>query len=148
VHRLALLLIVAASCGGKTTANTGSGSAALYAKKVSIKWGIEPGDKTSSVFIAMTDEKGAQTSFPLGDYEGECRVIKPAPAMQAVSAVACNRPGGTVVELDASVRGTIDPVVVILMSKTPPGSEVDPLSREEVRRVAAPPGAKVEAELQ
>jgi hypothetical protein len=148
VHRLAILLIAATSCAGAAPANTGSGSAALYAKKVLIKWGIEPGDKTSAVFIAMTDEKGAQTSYPLGEYEGECRVIKPAPAMQALSAVACNRPGGTVVELDASVKGTIDPVVVILMSKSPPGSEADPLAREEVRRVVAPPGAKVEAQLQ
>jgi hypothetical protein len=146
MHRLAIALIVAAACGGKTPANSGSGSA-VYARKVVISWAIEPGDKTSSVFIAMTDEKGAQTSYPLGDYEGECRVIKPDPAMQAVSAVACNRPGGTIVELDASVQDTIDPVIVVLKSSSPPGASPDPMSRQELRRVTAPPGAKVEVGL-
>lgn len=147
MHRYAIMWIAFAACGGKTSATSGSGSAALYGKKVSITWAIEPGDKTSSVFLAMTDEKGAQTSYPLGDYEGECRKIKPDPAMQALSAVACNKPGGPVVELDASVTDTIDPVIIILKSTTPPGSNPDPLSREEVRRVRAPPGAKVEAKL-
>ena len=144
--RVAIALLVAVGCGGAPAAGNGSGSA-LYGKKVLLTWGIEPGDKTTGVFLAMTDEAGKQTSYPLGDYEGQCRVIKPAPAMQAISAVACNRPGGAVVELEASVQGTIDPVVVILKSTTPPGAEPDPMAREEVRRVTTPPGSRVEPGL-
>ena len=146
MHRLAIALVVAAGCAGAAPAGSGSGSA-LYGKKVLITWGIEPGAKTTGIFLAMTDEAGKQTSYSLGSYEGECRVIKPAPAMQAISAVACNRPGGPVVELDASVHDTIDPVIIILKSTTPPGADPDPMAREEVRRVVTPPGSKVEAGL-
>jgi hypothetical protein len=146
--RIAIAIVVAAGCGGVAPAGNGSGSAALYAKKVSVTWGIAPGAKTTGVFLQMTDEKGQQTSYPLGDYDGECRVIKPAPAMQAVSAVACNHPGGPIVEIDAHVVGTIDPVIVLLTGTTPPGADPDPMARSELRRVTAPPGAKVEAGLQ
>ena len=142
----AIALLIATGCGGAPTAGNGSGSA-LYGKKVLLTWGIEAGDKTTGVFLAMTDEAGKQTSYPLGDYDGQCRVIKPAPAMQAISAVACNRPGAAVVELDASVQGTIDPFVVILKSTTQPGADTDPLAREEVRRVTTPPGSRVEPGL-
>jgi hypothetical protein len=145
MKRVALAIAaVTAACGGAAPADNGR---ALYAKKVLITWGIEPGAKTTGVFLAMTDEAGKQTSYPLGDYDGECRVIKPALAMQALSAVACSRPGGPVVELDASVHDTIDPVIIILKSTTPPGADPDPMVREEVRRVVTPPGSKVEAGL-
>jgi len=145
MKRLAIILVLAACSGGSkkasTTAGTGSGSAALYAKKLSISWGIQPGDTSADVYLQTTDETGAQVSYPLGTYQGQCRVITPAPEMKAVSAVQCNQPA-TGVELDAV---TTDDEIIILKANTQNGVAPDPMSREEVTRVKAPGGAKIEA---
>jgi hypothetical protein len=146
VKRLAIVVLaLAAACGGskKSPANagTGSGSAAIYAKKMVMSWGIQQHDKDADVFLQTTDETGKQTSYPLGNYQGQCKVITPAAALKAESAVACNQVA-TGVELDAT---TTEEEIIILKGNTMNGNPPDPMSREEVTRVKAPGGAKVES---
>ena len=147
VKRLAFVLIAlaATSCGAgkKTPANAGngSGSAAIYAKKMVMSWGIQQHDNAADVFLQTTDETGKQTSYPLGTYQGQCKVITPAASLKAESAVACNQVA-TGVELDATIT---DEEIIILKGNTQNGNPPDPMSREEVTRVKAPGGAKVEA---
>jgi hypothetical protein len=93
------------------------------------------------VFLQVTDETGKQTSYPLGTFQGQCKVIQPAPEMKAVSAVACNQPA-TGVELDAV---TTNEEIIILKADTKSGVAPDPMSRQEVMRVKAPGGAAIEA---
>jgi len=140
---LAIILVIAACSGGSKKASTtaSSGSPAVYAKKISISWGITQGDASADVFLQTTDETGAQVSYPLGTYQGTCKVITPAPEMKAVSAVQCNQPA-TGVELDAV---TTEDEIIILKANTQNGVAPDPMSREEVTRVKAPGGAKIEA---
>ncbi|MGE5185373.1 MAG: hypothetical protein ACM31C_25090 [Acidobacteriota bacterium] len=142
MHRLAIALVLVAACSGKakqapTTA--GSGSQAIYAKKTLLSWGIEPSGSAADVFLQLTDETGKQTSYPLGTYQGECKIVTPAPEMKAVGAVQCMT-GGTGVELDAVVDGEH---VIVLKGKVDVGVAPDPMAREEVTRVAAPPGSAV-----
>lgn len=143
MKHLAIILVIAACSGGSKKASTtaGTGSAAVYAKKLSISWGITQGDTSADVFLQTTDETGAQTSYPLGTYQGTCKVITPAPEMKAATAVQCNQPA-TGVELDAV---TTEDEIIILKANTQNGVAPDPMSREELTRVKAPGGAKIEA---
>ena len=144
MKRLAFFLIAAACSGGgkkTSTPGAGSGSAAIYAKKISMSWGIQQHDAAADVFLQTTDETGKQTSYPLGTYQGTCKIITPAPELKAVSTVACNQMA-TGIELDAI---TTDEEIIILKGKTMNGAAPDPMSREEVTRVKAPGGAKVES---
>src|SRR5438034_8302549 len=93
---IAVLSVMACSGKSKPAGTTGSGSQAMYAKKVSVSWGIEG----TNVFLQLTDETGKQTSYPLGTYQGECKVMTPAPDMKALTGVSC-----TGVELDAVISG-------------------------------------------
>src|SRR5512140_1237945 len=108
--RVAIVLVLASACSGKakpatTTAGSGSGSQALYAKKISVSWGVSPGDGgQASVFLQTTDETGKQTSYPVGSYTGDCKPMKPAAELKAVSGIACTA-NAQVVELDATVSG-------------------------------------------
>jgi hypothetical protein len=144
VKRLATILVIAACSGGgkKATNGAGTGSGpAIYAKKIVMSWGIQKHDQAADVFLQVTDETGKQTSYPLGTYQGECKVITPAPEMKAVSAVACNQPA-TGVELDAV---TTDEEIIVLKVDTKTGVTPDPMSRQEVTRVKAPGGAAIES---
>ena len=147
--RLATILALLAACGGKgkqDTANGGSGSgSAIYAKKFAVSWGIEPnGTAKDDVFLQTTDDAGRQTSYPLGTYDGVCKVITPGADMKAVTALACTSSTATV-ELDAVVRR--DPVhdqVIVLKGTTPQGATPDPMAREQVLSVDMTPGAAVQ----
>lgn len=143
MKHLAIILVIAACSGGSKQASTtaGTGSAAVYAKKISISWGIQQGDASADVFLQTTDETGAQVSHALGTYPGQCKVITPAPEMKAVTAVQCNQPA-TGVELDAV---TTETEIVILKANIQNGVAPDPMSREELTRVTVPGGAKIEA---
>lgn len=139
--RLAIPLVLgaAAACGGKAKHDTGAGSGsapALYAKKLSVAWTIQPTGDKSDVFLAATDETGSAVSYPLGSYDGLCTVIKPAPEMQAVTGVRCAN-----AELDVVANPD---AVIVLKLRLEPGVTPDPMAREEVTRIKAPPGAKVE----
>ena len=146
MKRLAFILLVAA-CSGKSKpastagAGSGSGSAAIYAKKMVVSWGISPTDGKADVFLQTTDETGKQVSHALGNFPGECRVIKPADDMKAVTGVSCLQ-GGNGIELHATVSS--DEIIVLKMA-VQSGQTPDPMAREEVLRFKAPGGAAVEA---
>ncbi len=137
---IALALVSLAACGGKAQPKPGAGSGsgmALYAKKLSVGWGIRPNGAQNDLFLQTTDETGKQTSYPLGTYPPNCQVTKPAPEMKAVTAIACSQGW----ELDAVVSGD---QVVVLKGQTTGGAAPDPMAREEITRVSAP-GAAIEA---
>jgi hypothetical protein len=139
---LAIALVVTAACSSKNKGPDGPGSsAAIYAKKMSLSWGFQPNGKGTDVFLQTTDETGRQVSYPLGTFDGHCNVITPAPEMAAITAVGCEYgPAGT--ELHAIVKG--DDVIVVKL-RVDSGVKADPMAREEVKRVTAPTGAKIEA---
>src|SRR6266850_3137046 len=147
--RLGIIFACAAlaACGGKAkqdTTGAGSGSApAIYAKKLALSWGIQQnGPAKNDVFLQTTDETGKQTSYPLGTYDGTCKIFTPAAEMKAVSGVSCTVDGNpAATELHAVVQGED---IIILKLATQQGSAPDPMSRTEVTRVSAPVGSKVE----
>ena len=143
--RPVIALALVAACGGAArtehTEKAGPGEPVI-AKKVAVSWGIEQHGDSADVFLATTDETGKQVSHPLGSYHGICRVITPAPEMNAVSGVAC-RSGATGTELQAVIRGGED--IVVLKLGVDEGVKPDPMAREEVTRVKVPLGAKIEA---
>jgi hypothetical protein len=144
--RFALALVVIAACGGagKHAANgAGSGSGpALYAKKMSVGWGLVADNGKTDVFLETTDETGRQTSYPVGSYPGDCRRTKPAPQLKAATGVECM--AGDIVELDAVIDGE---QVIVVREHYAYGQEPDPMAREEVTRVSAAPGAAIEVPL-
>src|SRR4051812_17577762 len=92
---IALLFIsalVSVGCSGKSkhTASPGEGSgSAIYAKRFLVSFGITQQASSAEVFLQSTDETGHQVSHPLGTYDGQCQVIKPAEDMKAVTGVNC-----------------------------------------------------------
>jgi hypothetical protein len=145
---MAILLGFLAACGAAHTgAKSGPAPAsnkppAAIAKRVAVSWGIEPHGETADVFLATTDETGKQVSHSLGRYKGNCTVIAPVKAMNALSGVAC-RTGGTGTELHAVVQNGED--IVVLKMGIDQGVPLDPMAREEVMRIKVVIGAKIEA---
>lgn len=140
--RLAIALLVIGACGGKgkPAQTAGEGSQALYAKKISVGWGLVANNGQTDVFLETTDETGRQTSYPAGSYPGDCRRITPAPALKAATGVACTA-ASDVVEIDAVIDNQ---QVIVVREHYAPGAAPDPMSREEVTRVTAPGGAAIE----
>jgi len=144
MKRLVLAILLVAACSGskqKQDGTTGSGSGALYAKKIVVSWGISPKGSTAEIFLQTTDETGKQTSYPVGTYEGTCQLVKPAADMRALNGVNCTA-GNSGTELHAVVN---DADIVVLKLKVQVGVTPDPMAREEVTRVKAPAGAAIEA---
>jgi hypothetical protein len=130
--RFAIPVLLAAACGAKANPPSTTASNEIYGKKTIVTWGIKPGAGGKlDVFLQTTDETGAQTSYPLGSYTGDCNVIAPVAEMKAATGVACSG-----VELDAV---TTETEIIVLK-----GSGGDPMSRIEVMRVKAPGGSKIE----
>jgi hypothetical protein len=140
--KLAIALVVMAACSGNSKGPEAPGSgAAIYAKKMSVSWGFQTNGRGTDVFLQTTDETGKQISYPLGTFDGHCNVITPAAEMSAITGVGCEYgPSGT--ELHAVVKG--DDVIVVKL-KVDSGVKADPMAREEIKRVTAPIGAKIEA---
>jgi hypothetical protein len=154
MKRLAIafaFLAVSAACSGKsktssTTAGAGSGSGgpAIYAKKYVVSFGITQASTSADVFLQTTDETGHQVSHPLGTFQGQCQVIKPAEDMKAVTGVNCAPTGSSAgIELDAVISGD---EIVVLKLDVQVGVAPDPMGRTEVTRIKAPPGAAVQAD--
>jgi hypothetical protein len=150
MKRLAIAFLLVAACSGKskqsaTTAGTGSadgsGSAALYAKKFLVSFGITQGASSAEIFLQTTDETGKQVSHALGTYAGQCQVIKPAAEMNALTGVNCTA-GNVGTELDAV--HSVDEIVVLKLDVAI-GVTPDPMARSEVARIKVPSGAAVEA---
>lgn len=139
-----LAIVLAAGCSGSKTKQdtTSAGSAApVYAKKIQLSWGISPQGSSAEIFLEVTDETGKQTSYPVGTYDGNCQVVKPASEMKALMAVNCTA-GSSGTELQVVVSG--DEVIVLKLA-IQLGVAPDPMAREEVTRVRAPAGAAIEA---
>lgn len=145
MKRFAIAIVLVAACSGKskppTTAASGSGSAALYGKKVVVSWGISPEAGKADVFLQTTDETGAQVSHALGKFDGDCRVIKPAEEMKAVTGVNCTA-GDKGIELHATI---VKDEIVVLKMPVQVGVAPDPMAREEVLRFKPPGGSAIEA---
>lgn len=137
-------LAALAGCGAssKPTTSPGAGTAApaRMAKKIGLSWGIAQGGDSSDVFLQVTDETGAQVSYPAGTYPGTCKQIVPALEMHVAMAVQCTF-GATGWQIQAAVR---EDQVIVLKLHADQGATADPMSREEVTRVKAPPGAAIE----
>lgn len=135
---IALLLV---ACGGSPAKTAEKPDPRLYAKKIALSWGIEQHGATQmDVFMQITDDKGQQTSYPLGTYDGICKVFTPAPEMKAATGVQCTADAKST-ELHAVVK---EDAIVVLKLDLAPGATPDPMSRVEVTRVQAPPGAAVQ----
>ncbi|MEO6776706.1 MAG: hypothetical protein ABI467_27440 [Kofleriaceae bacterium] len=137
MKRFAIVLGLAAACGGGQQPSTGTGTGSgseVYAKKISLGWGFQADGATTSVFLQVTDETGRQISHPITSVSGECHPISPAADMKAITGCAC-----TGFELHAVVQG--DDVVILKL----PSTTTDPMAREEVTRIKLPPGAAIEA---
>ncbi|HUS29044.1 MAG TPA: hypothetical protein VMZ53_11050 [Kofleriaceae bacterium] len=138
-----------AACSGKskngsTTDGEGSGSAAIYAKKYVVSFGMTQAASSAEIFLQTTDETGKQISHPLGTFDGQCQVIKPAEDMKAVTGVSCTQTGSDHgIELDAVIIGG---EIVVLKLETHVGVAPDPMARTEVTRIKAPVGSAVSPE--
>jgi hypothetical protein len=140
---LIALALIACSGKGKQPTTTGSGSGqTVMAKRVSISWGVQPEGELADIFLELTDETGKQVSHPVGRYKGKCEKFTPAKEMGAISGVNCATGGGGT-ELHAIVQQS---EVVVMQMGTELGQTPDPMSRQEVKRVAVPIGAGITAE--
>lgn len=146
MKRLALAIVVIAACSGSkekqggTTAGSGSGSQVVYAKRLSVVFGISQKEGSAELFLQTTDETGKQVSYPVGTFQGTCQPVKPADDMKALVAVDCMT-GTSGTEIQAAVSG--GDIVVLKLAVTT-GIASDPMAREEVTRVKAPAGASIE----
>lgn len=143
--RIALAFVLVAACSGKSKQDPQSGSQGgdsgpVLAKKLVLSWGVQQHAETADVFLQITDETGRQVSHPLGVFGGQCAVFTPGEDMHAVSGVSC-KDGPTGTELHAVVR---DANIIVLRLRVDEGVTPDPMAREEVTRVKAPPGAAIE----
>lgn len=119
---------------------TGSGTGLTHLiKKTVVSWGFSPAGANSEVFLALTDETGAQVSHPVGSYPGKCEKITAAKEMNAIIASKCAPEGMAGVEIHAVKQNS--EIIVLKMS----AATADPMAREEVKRVAITLGAAIEA---
>jgi hypothetical protein len=139
MNRLAIAMVIFAA-GCPSSQKAAAPNPAIYAKKISLSWGIQQAAAAADVFFQTTDETGKQVSYPIGNFKGQCKVIRPAPEMAALTGVGCDE-GASGTELHAIVRG--DEVIIVKLH-TDSGVKPDPMAREEVTRVTAPSGAKIE----
>ncbi len=138
------VLVVVCGCPAKkkdgTTIATGSGTGLTHlVKKTVVSWGFSPSGATSEVFLATTDETGAQVSHPVGSFPGLCTKITAAKEMNAIIAAKCATEGMAGVEIHAVKQN--NEIIVLKMS----AATADPMAREEVKRVAITLGASIEA---
>jgi len=139
---ITLALVAAlAACGPKAATKKPEGGAPILAKKIALSWGISQAAASADVFLQTTDETGAQVSHALGTFPGQCAVITPGVAMTALTGVACWDTGNGI-ELHAVAQ---QGQVVVLRLHTQQGMPSDPMSRDEVMRFPAPPGAAIAA---
>lgn len=148
MNRLAFALALAlAACSGSakkedTTTGGGGGGTPIIAKRVSLSWGVTPQGEMADLFLQTTDETGQQVSHELGRWKGTCTKVEPAAGTNALIVLDC-RTGETGTQLQAILHGGDE--IVIMKLGIEGGVAGDPMSREEVKRIKIPLGAKVEA---
>ena len=151
-----LVVVVAVGCGTRKTqtraerpAEPGTKPASEPAlppviKLVQLEWSTEPASPradppTTKVYLAVTDETGKQTSYPLGVFQGSCANQGPAAAYRAVTVIQCSW-AGTGIQLHAVVGSG---EVLVYSMEVLEGIEPDPMARKQVQRVEIPIDAKV-----
>lgn len=138
----ALAITALAACSGAPRAEpTAAAGPEVRAKKLTLSWGVTPAGELVEVYLAATDQNGMQVSHALGRYKGQCQRFLAPPAMNALTALACNTGGGGT-ELHAVVRRG---EIVILRLPVMDGAPPDPMAREEVARIPIELGIAVEA---
>ena len=143
---LSLASVIAACSGGhkpgtasESSAAHGSGdrgSAALYAKKVSVGWGFQAEGSQTSVFLQVTDETGRQVSHPITTVAGACKPISPPAEMKAITGCQCS---------DFQLHVVVQDSEIVILKLPGSSNPPDPMAREEVTRIKAPEGAAIEA---
>ena len=149
MQRLAILIAlgsIVAGCHKKgTTPTSGSGSgsddSSPVAKRLVFAFGVSPNGKSADVFLASTDERGAQVSRALGTYPGTCAPATAAPEMGALIALDC-KDGATGIELQVIDRRDR---VLVLKLRIDDGVKPDPMARDQIAEVEVPVGAGIEA---
>jgi hypothetical protein len=121
-------------------AGSGSDVVAVLVKKIAVGFQASKAGAKSEVFLTVTDETGAASSRSVGTYPGECAVIGARPDFDAISAIRCKQ-GAAGTELQAVARNG---EVIVVRLPADEGVKQDPMARDEVMRITAPVGAKIE----
>jgi hypothetical protein len=150
MKRLALVLLVAAACSGKskgsdTTNSTGDPVPVDdgVIKQVILSFGTEPvglpdaDPPKTRVWLSVTDETGAAKSYPVGEVDASC-TAEPGGDMGAYGTLRCWYAGGGANFIVVGRGGEL----IILRQWTDEGME-EPADYEELSRVSAPAGAAV-----
>jgi hypothetical protein len=151
MHRLALLLVLAAACGAKnkgdgTAAGTGDGTGTGdpgVVKQVILGFGTEPvgmpdaDPPKTRVWLTVTDETGAAKSYPMGEVAATCSA-EPGGDMGAYGTLRCWYAGGGANFIVVGRGGEL----ILLRQETDEGLE-EPADYEELSRVSVPTGAAV-----
>jgi hypothetical protein len=153
MRRLAIaLVILAAGCPGRNKkgdgggAGTGTGTATgtdAPIKQMILSWGTQPAGAPDAdpprtkVFLEVTDETGAATSYPLGEVAATCS-SESGGDMGALGTLTCWYAGGGATFIAVARRGE----VIVLRRWTEEG-ESEPAGYEEQHRVTIPVGSKV-----
>lgn len=156
MQRSLMLILALAALGAchkshGTTPASGSGSGsgssspdgtdrAPGGRRVIFSFGTSPQGKSTDVYLAMTDERGAQTSRALGTYAGTCAPATAAPAMEAMLALDC-KDGATGWELQLIDRRDR---VLVLKLRLDDGVKPDPMGRDPIDEIVVPPGAGID----
>lgn len=142
---LLILALALVACGSKQQADSSGGGPPALEQVIAVDWGLEESDDPGSgalrtrVSLTLTDETGAATVEPIGDFAGRCSESGSGPGSRgdALLALSC-RDGDSGTEL--RLRRHVDALIVL---RAPIGPDFTELSFEEAGRVAIPTGASV-----
>jgi hypothetical protein len=151
MRRLAIALaILAAGCPGRNKKGdtTGDGTdtgtdVARPTKEVILSWATPPAGSSDAdppktkVFLEVTDETGAATSYPIGEIDATCS-SEGGGDMGALSTLRCWYAGGGANFIAVARGGEI----IVLRQWTDEGME-EAADYEEQQRVTIPVGSKV-----
>jgi hypothetical protein len=154
MRRLAIaLVILAAGCPGRNKKGDGGGGnstgtavatgTGARIKQMIVSWGTQPAGRPDAdppqtrVFLEVTDETGAATSYPLGEVAATCS-SESGGDMGALGTLTCWYAGGGATFIAVARAGE----VIVLRRWTDEG-ESDPADYEEQHRVTIPVGSKV-----
>ena len=142
---IGIMVLVLAGCGSKQKSDDGGGPA--LQQVIAVDWGLEqhsdPGSDAvrTRVSLTLTDETGATTVEPMGEFPGRCSEsgTGPGSGADAILSLSC-RDGDRGTELRLRRHGD-----ALILLRAPVDPDFPELSFEEAGRVAIPTGAGVRA---
>jgi hypothetical protein len=150
MKRLALVLLVAAACGGKgkgaqSTESTGDPvdvddgvvKQVVLSFGTEVVGGPEADPPKTKVWLSVTDETGAAKSFPVGEVDASCSA-ETGGDMSAYGTLRCWYAGGGANFIVVERNGEL----IVLRQWTDEGLE-EPTDYEELERVTVTAGAKI-----